>query len=131
MSEERIAEKGLRACVHASALTEVVTEALADAERVGMSGRTRAEWVSIAILGSSHVPLEPHFPAEGGGPCPVCADCDTPWWVVASVDATRQTLDELAEDWPTDGMTRAEAQEFIRNSPVVPPRITPPAKEDA
>jgi hypothetical protein len=37
-----------------------------------MTGRTRAEWVSIAILASPRVPLRHHFPPEGGGPCPVC-----------------------------------------------------------
>jgi len=41
--------------------------------------------------------------------------------LLASVAATRQTLDELADDWPGDQMTRAEAQEFIRNQPVVSP----------
>lgn len=66
------AEKGLRACVRSTVLREVITKAIADAERVGMTGRTRDEWVSIAILGSSRIPLEPHFPPEGGGPCPVC-----------------------------------------------------------
>lgn len=44
---------------------------------------------------------------------------------IASVAATRQTLDELAEDWPVDPMTRAEAQEFIRNAPVVYPTTSP------
>lgn len=66
------AEKDLRACVRATTLREVITEALADAERVGMTSQTRDEWVSIAILGSSRIPLESHFPPEGGGPCPVC-----------------------------------------------------------
>jgi hypothetical protein len=66
------AENGLRACVRGTVLREVISEAMADAERVGMTGQTRDEWVAIAILGSSRIPLAQHFPAEGGGPCPVC-----------------------------------------------------------
>jgi hypothetical protein len=55
-----------------SELRKVITAAMADAERVGMTGQTRDEWVSIAILGSSAIPLGAHFPSEGGGPCPHC-----------------------------------------------------------
>jgi hypothetical protein len=62
----------MSACVRATTLREVITTALADADRVGMTGITRDEWVSISILGSSQVPLGSHFPAEGGGPCPHC-----------------------------------------------------------
>lgn len=60
------------ACVRATTLRGVITEALADAERTGMTGRVRDEWVSIAILASSVIPLHSHFPPEGGGPCPWC-----------------------------------------------------------
>ena len=35
------------------------------------------------------------------------------------VAAVRQTLEDLADDWPGgEGLTRAEAQEFIREQPV-------------
>jgi hypothetical protein len=69
-------ERGTGACVWPSTLRKVITEALADAERVGMTGQTRDEWVSISILGSSKVPLGAHFPTEGGGPCPHCGTRD-------------------------------------------------------
>jgi hypothetical protein len=66
------------ACVRASVLRRVITEAMADADRTGMTGQTRDEWVAIAILGSSLVPLGSHFPAEGGGPCPHCGTYTIP-----------------------------------------------------
>lgn len=72
MGKEHSAEKNVGVCVRATTLREVITEALADAERTGMTGQTRDEWVSIAILGSSRIPLHSHFPPEGGGPCPWC-----------------------------------------------------------
>jgi hypothetical protein len=78
MNEEHSVENGLRACVRATTLREVISEAMADAERVGMTGKTRDEWVSIAILGSSRIPLVSHFPPEGGGLCPVCQTYVTP-----------------------------------------------------
>ena len=59
-------------CVRPTVLREVITEAMSEAESVGMTGRTRDEWVSIAILASPRIPLDAHFPAEGGGPCEVC-----------------------------------------------------------
>ena len=62
------------ACVWPSTLRKVITAAIADAERAGMTGRTRDEWVSIAILASPSIPLGSHFPTEGGGDCPRCAD---------------------------------------------------------
>lgn len=59
-------------CVPPSTLRKVITEAMADADRIGMDGQTRDEWVGISILASGLIPLESHFPAEGGGPCPTC-----------------------------------------------------------
>ncbi len=72
------AENDAGACVRATTLREVITEALADAERTRMTGQTRDEWVAIAILASSAVPLHSHFPPEGGGPCPWCGKCVIP-----------------------------------------------------
>jgi hypothetical protein len=43
------------ACVRSTVLRQVITEAMADVDRTGMAGKTRDEWVAIAILGSLRV----------------------------------------------------------------------------
>jgi hypothetical protein len=72
------AEKDAGACVRATALREVITEAIAEAEKHDMKPETRDNWIAIRILGSSLIPLRQHFPSEGGGLCPVCNDGLTP-----------------------------------------------------
>ena len=100
------AGKEAGACVWPSTLRKVVTTAIADAERAGMTGRTRDEWVSIAILASPLIPLGSHVPTEGGGPCPRC--CVTE----AEVEALAEVMtdaDCASSEYPFSDQSRARA----------------------